>query len=78
MRPRTQFLAFRPPVSLADLEGQMPRSGYLLVTEPESDEVASATTKGLNLARSRSSAVCSTQTCASMPQITVCRPTPSA
>jgi CBS domain containing-hemolysin-like protein len=42
MRPRIQFLSFRPPVSLADLEGEMPPSGYLLVTEPDSDEVAEA------------------------------------
>jgi len=42
MRPRTRFLSFRPPVSLADLEGRMPPSGYLLVTEPDSDEVAAA------------------------------------
>jgi len=42
MRPRIQFDAFRPPVSLADLQGNMPRSGYLLVTEPDSDEVAGA------------------------------------
>ncbi|HUT13564.1 MAG TPA: hemolysin family protein [Thermoguttaceae bacterium] len=42
MRPRTRFRAFRPPVSLADLEGRMPPSGYLLVTEPDSDEVAAA------------------------------------
>ncbi len=42
MRPRMQFLSFRPPVSLADLEGRMPPSGYLLVTEPDSDEVAAA------------------------------------
>ncbi|NQT12841.1 MAG: DUF21 domain-containing protein [Planctomycetes bacterium] len=42
MRPRTQFLSFRPPVVLADLEGRLPPSGYLLVTEPESDEVAAA------------------------------------
>ena len=42
MRPRVQFLAFRPPVSLADLDGRMPPSGYLLVTEPDSDEVAGA------------------------------------
>ena len=27
MRPRTQFLLFRPPVSLADLRGRAPRSG---------------------------------------------------
>jgi putative hemolysin len=42
MRPRIQFLSFRPPVSLSDLKGQIPRSGYLLVTEPDSDEVAAA------------------------------------
>jgi len=42
MRPRTRFLSFRPPVCLADLKGEVPPSGYLLVTEPESDEVAGA------------------------------------
>jgi len=42
MRPRTQVLAFRPPVSLADLEGRMTPSGYLLVTEPNGEEVAAA------------------------------------
>jgi putative hemolysin len=42
MRPRTQYLAFRPPVRLADLQGQMTPSGYLLVTEPDSDEIAAA------------------------------------
>ena len=42
MRPRTQYQSFTPPVSLADLGGQLTRSGYLLVTEPESDEIASA------------------------------------
>ena len=42
MRPRTQFRSFRPPVSLADLGGEIPPSGYLLVTEPDSDEVAGA------------------------------------
>jgi len=42
MRPRTQFRSFRPPVALADLGGRLPPSGYLLVTEPESDEVAGA------------------------------------
>ncbi len=42
MRPRTQFLTFRPPVSLDDLQGQITPSGYLLVTEPDSDEVARA------------------------------------
>jgi putative hemolysin len=42
MRPRTQFLTFRPPVSLQDLEGKLPPSGYLLVTEPDSEEVVGA------------------------------------
>jgi putative hemolysin len=42
MRPRIRFQSFRPPVSLADLRGQMPPSGYLLVAEPDSDEVAAA------------------------------------
>ncbi len=42
MRPRMQFLSFRPPVALADLEGRLPPSGYLLVTEPDSDEIAAA------------------------------------
>jgi len=42
MRPRTQFLTFRPPVSLADLEGRLTPSGYLLVSEPDSDEVSGA------------------------------------
>jgi len=42
MRPRTQFLTFRPPVALADLQGQMTPSGYLLVTEPDGPEVAGA------------------------------------
>jgi len=42
MRPRTQFLSFRPPVSLADLEGQMTPSGYLLVTDPDGDEITAA------------------------------------
>ena len=42
MRPRTQFLTFRPPVSLADLDGRMTPSGYLLVTEPDSEEVDAA------------------------------------
>jgi CBS domain containing-hemolysin-like protein len=42
MRPRTRFHAFRPPVSLSDLGGELPPSGYLLVTEPDNDEVAGA------------------------------------
>jgi len=42
MRPRTQFQSFRPPVSLADLEGKMTPSGYLLVTERDGDEITAA------------------------------------
>jgi Mg2+/Co2+ transporter CorB len=42
MRPRPHYQSFRPPVSLADLEGRLPPSGYMLVTEPDSDEVAAA------------------------------------
>ena len=42
MRPRTQFKIFRPPVSRADLNGQIPPSGYLLVTEKDSDEIEKA------------------------------------
>ena len=42
MRPRPQYQAFRPPVHLSDLRGQLTPSGYVLVTEPESDEIAAA------------------------------------
>ena len=42
MRPRTQFQNYKPPVSLPDLEGVVPASGYLLITEPESEEVEKA------------------------------------
>lgn len=42
MRPRTQYQSFRPPVDLEDLGGQLTRSGYLLVSEPDSDEIAGA------------------------------------
>ncbi|MFI4876472.1 MAG: CNNM domain-containing protein, partial [Blastopirellula sp. JB062] len=42
MRPRRQYRTFRPPISLADLGGEVPPSGYLLVTEPDSEDVAGA------------------------------------
>jgi CBS domain containing-hemolysin-like protein len=42
MRPRTQYFAFRPPVRLADLQGRVTPSGYLLISEADSDEVVSA------------------------------------
>jgi len=42
MRPRRHYRSFRPPVRMADLEGEVPSGGYLLVTEPDSDEVAAS------------------------------------
>jgi putative hemolysin len=42
MRPRTQFISYHPPVTLADLKARPPAGGYLLVTERDSDEVAAA------------------------------------
>ena len=42
MRPRTQFRSFSPPVEWKDLKGQMPPSGYLLITETDSEEIESA------------------------------------
>lgn len=42
MRPRTQFRTFCPPVALEDLNGQMTPSGYMLISERDSEEVESA------------------------------------
>jgi CBS domain containing-hemolysin-like protein len=42
MRPRTQFQSFRPPVTLADLAARTFYGNYLLVTEPDSEEIAGA------------------------------------
>ncbi len=42
MRPRVQFRAFRPPVLREQLMGRIPPSEYLLITEPDSDEIASS------------------------------------
>lgn len=42
MRPRRRYMAFSPPVMATDLDGQTTPSGYLLVTEPDSDEIAAA------------------------------------
>lgn len=42
MRPRTQFQVFRPPVSLADLQGTVTPSGYMLVAESDSEEIERA------------------------------------
>jgi len=41
MRPRTQFVSYRPPVRLEDLAG-VPASGYLLITERGSEEIEKA------------------------------------
>ncbi len=40
MRPRNQFPSFKPPVAIEDLAGELPPGGYLLITEPDSDDVA--------------------------------------
>ena len=46
MRPRSWLKTFRPPVTfdqiLTELGGTLPRSGYCLLTEPDSDEIAAA------------------------------------
>ena len=46
MRPRSWLKLFRPPVSferiLTELNGTIPNSGYCLLTEPDSDDIASA------------------------------------
>ena len=46
MRPRSWLKTFRPPISfeqvMLELNGTLPRSGYCLLTEPESDEIVSA------------------------------------
>ncbi len=42
MRPRKQYQAFSPPVNLEDLGGQPTRSGYVLVSEADSDEITGA------------------------------------
>ncbi len=42
MRPRTHFDIFPPHVALSDLQGKIPPSGYLLVTETDSEEIEKA------------------------------------
>ncbi len=42
MSPRTQVKVFKPPVTLASLNGALPNSGYLIISEPESEEIAKA------------------------------------
>ena len=46
MRPRSWLRMFHPPITfeqiLTELGGNLPRSGYCLLTEPDSDEIVSA------------------------------------
>lgn len=42
MRPRRRYLAFSPPVVAADLNSRTTPSGYILITESDSDEIAAA------------------------------------
>ena len=42
MRPRKQYQSFSPPVNLEDLGGRPTRSGYVMVTEPDTDEITGA------------------------------------
>ncbi len=42
MRPRGSYLTFEPPVSLSELAGEIPPSGYLLLTQPDSESIESA------------------------------------
>lgn len=41
MRPRTQYLTFKPPVHIDQLGGQRTPSGYMLVTDAQGQEVVS-------------------------------------
>jgi CBS domain containing-hemolysin-like protein len=42
MRPRTQFRTFKPPVTLESLGGERTPSGYVLITDANGHEPASA------------------------------------
>lgn len=41
MRPRGSLDVFRAPVNLDDLKGELPKHGYLLLLDPEDQEIAS-------------------------------------
>ncbi len=41
MRPRGSLDVFRAPVNLDDLKGELPKHGYLLLLDPEDEEIAS-------------------------------------
>ena len=42
MRPNSQLQVFRPPVRLEDLQGRKTRSGYLFLTDGETDNICAA------------------------------------
>lgn len=42
MRPRLQYQTFLPPVSLNDLQGVLPASGYILISDAKNEDVVSA------------------------------------
>ena len=42
MQPRPLYECYQPPVHLADLSPEIARTGYVLVSEPDSEEVAAA------------------------------------
>ena len=42
MRPRNQYQVFSPPVHLDQLEGALPPTGFVLITEDDSDDIAAA------------------------------------
>jgi putative hemolysin len=42
MRPRNQYQSYPAPVHLEDLDGELPPSGYVLITENESDDISAA------------------------------------
>ena len=42
MRPRKQYLSFSPPIRLEHLEGELTPSGYLLVSEENTEEIIAA------------------------------------
>ncbi len=46
MRPRTQFVTFPAPIALDDLQGRMPPSGYLLITQEDHEIITAAINLG--------------------------------
>lgn len=42
MRPRGTYVALSPPIRLADLEGEVPEAGYVIVQNPRNEEIERA------------------------------------